>query len=275
MRVRPALAAIGAALGVLAAGCGGAVSPDDSSEHAPHFVRLSENGPAFLDYDGEPTLETSGRDWPVSLIFTGDASIAKVKSALRSVGLTRSGLTNYLAYRVGSGTLRFNADKGLKTPCDSNGTDVHVRLYAPTATDRFVDPRFGSVVVGTTHVDHGDGCSVPPTVFGSSEVAERRVAGLLGRHGWRVEVDRLNLVEQRPRHRDHRSLSSVARAPNMGSSADAAPGASLVRSICPRSEPHGGSHAAICRRTHVSRGPWVAGGRRRGRCLHDGRRAER
>lgn len=124
MRVRPALAAIGAALGVLAAGCGGAVSPDDSSEHAPHFVRLSENGPAFLDYDGEPTLETSGRDWPVSLIFTGDASIAKVKSALRSVGLTRSGLTNYLAYRVGSGTLRFDADKGLKTPCDSNGTDV-------------------------------------------------------------------------------------------------------------------------------------------------------
>jgi hypothetical protein len=202
VRLRAAFGALAAALGLLGAGCGGAVTPDDSSDHAPHFVRLSEDGPAFIDYDGQPTLETSGRDWPVSLIFTGRASISKVKRALRSVGLTRSGLTNYLAYRVANGTVRFDSDKGLKTPCDANGTDVHVRLYAPTAADRFVDPKYGSVVVGTTHLDHADGCSAPPTVFGSSEIAERRVAGLLGRHGWRVEVDRLTLGNAEPYRRE-------------------------------------------------------------------------
>lgn len=203
MRLRAALGGIGSALALLAAGCGGgAATPDDASRHTPHMVRLSEGGPAFLDYDGEPSLETSGRDWPVSLIFVGRASIAKVKSALRSVGLTRPGLTNYLAYRVGTGSLRFDADRGLKTQCDANGTDVHVRLYAPSAANRFVDPQFGSVVVGTAHLDHGDGCSAPPAVFSSSELAERHVADLLSRRGWRVEVDRLTLGNAEPYRRD-------------------------------------------------------------------------
>jgi hypothetical protein len=202
VHLRAALGGIGAALGLLAAGCGGAASHDEVSRHAPHLVRLSEGGPAFLDYDGKPTLETSERDWPVSLIFAGNASIAKVKSALRTVGLTRTGLTKYLAYRIGTGSLRFDSDKGLKTRCDASGTDVHVRLYAPRATDRFVDPDFGSVVVGTTHLDHADGCSAPPTVFSSSEVAERRVAGLLRRRGWRVQVDRLALGNDEPYRRE-------------------------------------------------------------------------
>jgi len=200
--VRTALGIIGAALGLLSAGCGGAASPDDASRQAPHLVRLSDNGPAFLDYDGERTLDTSGRDWPVSLIFAGNASVGKVKSALRSAGLTRTGLTNYLAYRVGTGRLRFDGDKGLKTQCDANGTDVHVRLYAPTDTNRFVDPEFGSVVVGTTHLDHADGCSAPPTVFSSSEIAERRVARLLERRGWVVQPNRLGLGNAEPYRRD-------------------------------------------------------------------------
>jgi hypothetical protein len=200
--VRSVVAQVVVALGLLATGCGGTTNNDDASRHAPHLVRLSERGPAFLDYDGDPSLETTGRDWPVSLIFAGHASIAKVKDALRSVGLTRTGLTNYLAYRVGPRSLRFDADRGLKTHCDANGTDVHVRVYAPAATNRFVDPEFGSVVVGTTHLDHADGCSAPPTFFSSSEVAERRVATLLAKHGWRVRVDRLALGNAEPYRRD-------------------------------------------------------------------------
>jgi hypothetical protein len=190
------------ALGVLAGGCGGTTSPDDTPVHAPRLVRLSEGGPAFLDYDGEPSLERTGRDWPVSLIFAGNASVAKVKRALRAAGLTRRGLTKYLGYRIGAGKLRFDADSGLKTHCDANGTDVHVRLYAPTPTNRFIDPEFGSVVVGTTHLDHADGCAPRPTFFSSSEIAERRVARLLARRGWRVQVDRLALGNAEPYRRD-------------------------------------------------------------------------
>jgi hypothetical protein len=202
VRVRAAILEIGLALGMLAGGCGGTPSQDDAPEDAPRLVRLSEGGPAFLDYDGDPILERTGRDWPVSLIFTGNASIAKVKGALRAAGLTRRGLTKYLAYRVGAAGLRFDADGGLKSGCDANGTDLHVRLYAPTATNRFVDPEYGSVVVGTTHLDHDDGCSAPPTLFGFSEVAERRVASLLARRGWRVQVDQLMLGNAERYRRD-------------------------------------------------------------------------
>ncbi len=200
--MRAAVLGIGLALGPPAVGCGGKTSHDDASLHPPRLVRLSDGGPTFLGYDGDASLETTGRDWPVSLIFAGNASVGKVKRSLRAAGLTRRGLTTYLAYRDGSGGLRFDADGGLKSRCDANGTDVHVRLYAPTATSRFVDPDFGSVVVGTTHLDHADGCAVPPTTFGFSEVAERRVARLMAQHGWRVQVDRLLLANAEPYRRD-------------------------------------------------------------------------
>jgi hypothetical protein len=138
----------------------------------------------------------------VSLVFAGDASITKVKRAMRAAGLTRIGHTRYLAYRNSDGTIRFDGDRGLKGPCDSNGTDVHVRLYAPTATDRFIDPKFGSVVLGTAHLDRADGCSVQPTMFGFSEEAEQRAGALLARRGWQVQPDRLALGNGEPYRRE-------------------------------------------------------------------------
>jgi hypothetical protein len=174
----------------------------DVARQPPRFVRLSDAGPSFLPYDGSPTLGQTGRDWPVSLVFAGNASITRVKSALRAAGLTRLGLTRYLAYRTRDATIRFDGDRGLKSPCDADGTDTHVRLYAPTATDRFLDPHYGSVVLGTTHLDRADGCSVQPTMFGFSEEAERRVAALLARRGWRVQVDRLALGNSEPYRRE-------------------------------------------------------------------------
>jgi hypothetical protein len=176
-------------------------SVDVARQH-PRFLRLSDAGPSFLAYDGDPTLLQSGRDWPVSLVFAGDASITRVKRAMRTVGLTRTGHTRYLAYRNSDGTIRFDGDRGLKTVCDANGTDVHVRLYAPTATDRFIDPEFGSVVLGTAHLDRADGCSVQPTMFGFSEEAEQRAGALLARHGWRVQPDRLALGNGEPYRRE-------------------------------------------------------------------------
>jgi hypothetical protein len=174
----------------------------DAPAQRPTFVRLTETGPAFLSYDGGPSFDRRARDWSVSLIFAGHASVGKVKQALRGLGFTRTGHTRYLAYRVGQASVRLDGDRGLKTGCDQNGTDVHVRLYAPTATDRFFDPEYGSFVVGTAHLDRADGCSVPPAIFGFSEWAEQRIGELVRGLGWSVEPDRLDLGNAEPYRRD-------------------------------------------------------------------------
>lgn len=174
----------------------------DAPAQRPTFLRLSEQGPAFLAYDGGASFDRRALDWSVSLIFAGHASVSNVKHALRGLGFTRTGHTRYLAYRVGRASARFDGDRGLKTACDRSGTDVHVRLYAPTATDRFLDPEYGSVVVGTAHLDRADGCSVPPTLFGFSERAEQRIGALVRSLGWRVEPDRLDLGNAEPYRRD-------------------------------------------------------------------------
>jgi hypothetical protein len=179
-----------------------APSTGDLARRSPTFYRLSDTGPAFLNYDGDASFDGAQRDWPVSLVFVGNATIGKVKSALRGLGLTRRGNVHYLGYRVGSASARFDGDRGLKTVCDANGTDVHVRLYAPTPADRFRDPEFGSFVVATTHLDRADGCSVPPQLFGFSEDAERRVGELVARRGWRVQPDLLALGNAEPLRRD-------------------------------------------------------------------------
>jgi hypothetical protein len=182
----------------------------DASRRTPALVRLSERGPAFLAYDGAPGLGRAGRDWPVSLIFAGHASVGKVKRALATVGYTRRGHTGYLAYGTASGRVRFDADRGLKTACASDGTDVHLRLYAPPAADRFADPEYGSFVVATAHLDRADGCSTAPTLFGFSEEAERRIAATVAaRLGWRVQRNRIALGNGEPYRRDTADSSHV------------------------------------------------------------------
>jgi hypothetical protein len=174
-----------------------------TSHATPALVRLSPNGPQFAPYDGTPALGAAGRDWPVSLIFSGHATVAKVKRALRAVGFTHRGEQRWLAYGAAGAAVRFDSDRGVKTANDANGTDVHVRLYAPPGADHFSDPRFGDVVVATVHLDHAEGRAAPPRVFGFSEVAERRVGDVVAqRLGWRVQRDRIALGNAEPYRRD-------------------------------------------------------------------------
>jgi hypothetical protein len=170
---------------------------------APAFVRLSPHGPRFAPYDGTPSLGRPGRDWPVSLVFTGAARVGKVKQALRAIGFTHLGERRWLAYRGSGSTVRFDGDRGLKTATDANSTDVHLRLYAPPGTDHFTDPRFGDVVVATAHLDRGEGSATASRLFGFSEEAERRVADAVARRlGWLVQRDRVLLGNAEPYRRD-------------------------------------------------------------------------
>jgi hypothetical protein len=185
--------------------------PFDQPLAPPLMERLSDRGPAFLNYDGDsdPLLNAQRRDWPVSLVFAGHATIAKVKTALRAAGLIRTGHARYLAYRSSGEALRFDSDRGLKTRCDAAGTDVHVRLYAPAATDRFVDPEFGDVVVATTHLDHLDGCGTGPQLYGFSEAAAARITALLARQGWSADAQTIDLANAEPYRRDLRDPGHI------------------------------------------------------------------
>ena len=139
----------------------------------------------------------------VSLVFTGHATVAKVKRALRTVGFTHRGERRWARYGTRGRATRFDDDSGLKTVTDANGTDVHLRLYAPPGADHFTDPRFGSVVVATAHLDHGEGAVPGPRVFGFSEEAERRVADVVAtRLGWHVRRDGVALGNAEPYRRD-------------------------------------------------------------------------
>jgi hypothetical protein len=170
---------------------------------SPLLVRLSPGGPSFAPDDGTSTLGPVSRDWPVSLIFSGHATVAKVKRALRTLGFTHSGERRWLAYRDAGGTIRFDGDRGLKTATDANGTDVHLRLYAPAATDHFSDPRFGDVVAASVHLDHGEGSAPGPALFGFSEQAEQRVAdAVASKLGWQVQRNRVALGNAEPYRRD-------------------------------------------------------------------------
>jgi hypothetical protein len=173
------------------------------------LLRASDRGPAFLGYDGALGLDPTKRDWAVSILFVGHADIDTVKHGLRRVGLTRRGGTHYLAYQLPGAGLRFDGDKGLKTRCDSAGTDIHTRLYAPAGTDRFTDARFGSVVVATAHLDHADGCGAGTPRFGFSAEAERKIATRVQRLGWRVERNALALGNPEPYRRDVRDPSHI------------------------------------------------------------------
>jgi hypothetical protein len=186
-----------------------AVSPSPPSatvaaaNGTPPLVRLSPDGPSFAAYDGTPALGPAGRGWPVSLIFAGHATMGKVKHALRSIGFTHLGERRWLAYGAPAGAVRFDSDRGLKTACDANGTDVHLRLYAPPQTNHFTDPRYGNVIVATVHLDRGESCAAPPQLFGFSEEAERRVGDAVASGlGWRVQPDRVALGNAEPYRRD-------------------------------------------------------------------------
>ena len=173
-----------------------------TATHPARLATLSDTGPAFFPVDGDPVVSATRRDWPVSLIFTGHATVTKVKAGLRRLGLTHRGHIRYLGYRLSQGPLRFDTDRGLKTGCDAAATDVHVRVYAPSATDRFTDPDLGDVVIATTHLDHVDGCGHGPQLFGLSERAEDLVGARLRTLGWTVHPDAYPLDNGEPLRRD-------------------------------------------------------------------------
>ncbi|HEV8452879.1 MAG TPA: hypothetical protein VGQ45_15705 [Gaiellales bacterium] len=123
---------------------------------------------SFYNYDFDSrTAAATNVDWPVDMIFYGNASVSKVYA---KIGWSWSGSNEYMLLNSGSGATWVSAGGRKNTIC----TDTHYRLYAPAAAGYFTDPVLGHYVIATTHLDKNE-CGTSPT-YGWNETAEQHVA---------------------------------------------------------------------------------------------------
>jgi hypothetical protein len=144
----------------------GAVTPASASTTSNlQLVTYGQNSFYNYDFDSQSAVDTNV-DWPVDMIFWGNASISKVYN---KIGWTWAGSNEYMLLNTGSGATWVTAGGRKDTLC----TDTHYRLYAP-AVGYFTDPVLGHYVIATMHLDKNE-CGTSPT-YGWNETAEKNVA---------------------------------------------------------------------------------------------------
>ena len=121
----------------------------------------------FYNYDFTGrTLSPDGVDWPVTIIFYGNASVSKIKSAFKTRGWSNPFVNTMYGYANDGAGFAFTGDGGVKTFATKS---PHMRLYAPGG--RMTNSTLGYYVLATTHYDNAE-LSRPPTQwFGMSEDA--------------------------------------------------------------------------------------------------------
>jgi hypothetical protein len=130
------------------------------------LVTYGQNSFYNYDFDSKSAVGTNV-DWPVDMIFYGNASVSKVYN---KIGWIWSGSSEYMLLNTGSGATWVSAGGRKNTLC----TDTHYRLYAPAATGYFTDPVLGHYVIATMHLDKNE-CGNSPT-YGWNETAEQNLA---------------------------------------------------------------------------------------------------
>jgi hypothetical protein len=143
----------------------GAIPASASTTANLQLVTYGQNSFYNYDFDSQSAVSTNV-DWPVDMIFWGNASISKVYN---KIGWTWGGSDEYMLLNTGSGAIWVSAAGRKDTLC----TDTHYRLYAPAA-GYFTDPVLGHYVIATMHLDK-NACGGSPT-YGWSETAETNVA---------------------------------------------------------------------------------------------------
>lgn len=153
------VAAAGLTVGVSTAG-----ASSTSTLTAIHY-----QGDTFYNYDFDSeSASATNVDWPVDLVFWGNASISKVYS---KIGYAFSGSNEYAQVDDGSGAV-WVASAGRKNGfCVS--VDTHFRLYAPPV-GYFTNSVLGHYVIATAHLDKNE-CTSAPT-YGWNEAAEAHIA---------------------------------------------------------------------------------------------------
>lgn len=142
-------------------------------------------------------------DWPVNLIFWGNASVAKVEGlgAFREDRIQstkHARMKDARGVRDPRGAIPFGTfwddNNGSAVGENCIGTKRHFRVYAPgraDAEDRLYNLTYEFYVFATTHKDHNETCR--GEWFGESEDVEEEVGDEAEDEGWTVARNAVNL----------------------------------------------------------------------------------
>lgn len=124
-------------------------------------------GDSFQNFDFESqTVAANNVDWPVDLVFWGNASISKVYN---KIGWAWSGSSEYEQLNDGSGSVWVSSSGRKNTLC----TDTHFRLYAPSV-GYLSNGTLGHYVIATAHLDKNE--CFGSSSYGWNETAEATIA---------------------------------------------------------------------------------------------------
>jgi len=194
--------AIGAAAGIVGGSFGGliALPPTASAGISASNYQDFPMGDGDLVANYDVTCNTCGGgdvDWPVDLLYYGNATRPIVGSTIEVVTGWHDAGSNQYAYTVnaGGGT-GHSADGGVKHqagwPCADN--TYHTRIYSDPTKDYNWNNQLGSYVWATAHADLHEAASgfewlCSPT-FGDNEDAEHFFASALDSGtGWGVSYN--------------------------------------------------------------------------------------
>lgn len=188
-------ATLAAVAGVTVAFDGSAVGASTS-----RLSKVSVHEDRFWNYDFTTNLVRPNKvDWPVALVFFGNATINKVKGMLGNE-YDKTGSSMYARINDG-GKWRWDTDRGRKTTaCPGLPTQPwwarHYRIYAD-GDDRLYNPSWGFYVIGSTHYDLHE-CATSGKQFGWSETAESWIVCRWIANGYWAENDWTGFANREP-----------------------------------------------------------------------------
>ena len=137
-----------------------------------NYGSIVQNEDSFMNYDTESTSGSGDVDWPVTFIFYGNATVAKVDNALSS-RLPIWGIDEYMLLRDSRKRPQWVANTGVKSFSLSEA--LHLRLYGAAGVC-LTNKTWGKYVLGTCHLDINELGTNPTS--GYSEDAATRIAAM-------------------------------------------------------------------------------------------------
>ena len=167
------------------------------------------NEDSFFNYDYDrgssstypDPAQYGHNDWPVTIVFTGNATVSKVRSIVKS-WLPSTGSSMYARLSDSAGVWEWRGDSGRKENTwywvgfrlVARTKVLHIRLYA-RAADKCTNATWGNYVLCTTHFDNNElgQTSGAPKWYGMSEDAAGVVENWFAAKGYAVSRDTFDM----------------------------------------------------------------------------------